>query len=102
MRSIFSCSTFYMVKLLQTYISISISHQPSKGSPVQQEAKEIDKGQKKLFVNSKVRSAGVLQTKVCIYALKKLTSAESALVEEIDGSKLCLWITITSVILSIL
>lgn len=62
-------------------------HQPSKGSPEQQEAKEIDK--KKLFVNSR----GVVKCRECckprcVFTLKKLTSAESALVEEINGSKL--------------
>ena len=54
----------------------------------------IDKGRKNLFVNSKVRSVVKCQKCCkprCVYALKKLTSAESALVEEIDCSKLYIY-----------
>lgn len=66
-------------------------HQPSKGSPAKQEAKEINKRRKNLFVSSKV--CGVVKCQEsckprCVFALKKLTSAKSVLVEEIEISKL--------------
>ena len=60
---------------------------------------------KNLSVNSEVCSVVKCQECCkprCVHALKKLISAESALVEEVDSSKLYLWITITSIILSIL
>ena len=75
-----------------TYISISISISHLKVLQLNRKPRRLIRVEKNLFVNSKVRS--VIKCQECCkprcvyYALKKLTSAESALVEETGSSEL--------------